>query len=221
MVPRRGEAGRDPQALWMDTGILNSLSFVRRGVWSRMSRCCIMRRSGTINTGNKEAQQGSTIMATPCPTTSFNTTSAASTSRTMATTALTSINSSAEDCVEEGGRNTSTLVGDEVGCQSTKHTPPPISSQIKPKRNMESASLSDSSISATSSSSRCAKKSKTSNGRLQVPTENHLKLRKAIDAGETWEFDLEQVHGLTDEEACVCVSIVTKHLHDESFPPSN
>ena len=160
-------------------------------------------------------------MATPCPTTSFNTTSAASTSRTMATTALTSINSSAEDCVEEGGRNTSTLVGDETGCQSTKHTPPPISSQIKPKRNMESASLSDSSISATSSSSRCAKKSKTSNGRLQVPTENHLKLRKAIDAGETWEFDLEQVHGLTDEEACVCVSIVTKHLHDESFPPSN
>ena len=102
-------------------------------------------------------------------------------------------------------------------------TPPPISSQIKPKHNtgMESASLSDSSISATSSSSRCAKKSKTSNGRLQVPTENHLKLRKAIDAGETWEFDLEQVHGLTDEEACVCVSIVTKHLHDESFPPSN
>ena len=153
--------------------------------------------------------------------TSFNTTSAPSTSRTMATTALTSINSSAEDCVEEGGRNTSSLVGDETGCQSTKHTPPPISSQIKPKRNMESASLSDSSISATSSSSRCAKKSKTSNGRLQVPTENHLKLRKAIDAGERWEFDLEQVHGLTDEEACVCALIVTKHLHDESFPPWN
>ena len=48
-----------------------------------------------------------------------------------------------------------------------------------------------------------------------------MKLRKAIDAGEEWELGLEQVYGLTDEEACVCVSIVTKHLHDESLPPSN
>ena len=140
----------------------------------------------------------------------------------MATTARTSTNSSAEDCVKEAGRNTSTLAGDGTGCQFTKHTPPPISSQTKLKRNMESASLSDSSISATSSSSLCAKKRKTTERRrLPAPTENHLKLRKAIDAGEKWELGLEEVHGLTDEEACVCVSIVTKHLHDESLPPSN
>ena len=86
---------------------------------------------------------------------------------------------------------------------------------------MESASLSDSSTSGTSSSLLCAKKRKTTERRLPAPTENHLKLRKAIDAGEEWELGLEQVHGLTEEEACVCVSIVTKHLHDESLPPSN
>jgi hypothetical protein len=35
------------------------------------------------------------------------------------------------------------------------------------------------------------------------------------------EFDLERVHGLTDEEACICVSIVTKHLNDDELPPSS
>ena len=54
-----------------------------------------------------------------------------------------------------------------------------------------------------------------------LPTKNHLALRGAIDAGQKWKFDLEQVHGLTDEEACICVSIVTKHLHDDKLPPSN
>jgi hypothetical protein len=55
----------------------------------------------------------------------------------------------------------------------------------------------------------------------QEVDKNHLKLRAAMDDGEKWEFDLERVHGLTDEEACICVSIVTKHLNDDKLPPSN
>lgn len=43
-----------------------------------------------------------------------------------------------------------------------------------------------------------------------------------MDAAGTWENDLERVHGLTDEEACICVSIVHKHLnHDKPPPPQN
>lgn len=42
-----------------------------------------------------------------------------------------------------------------------------------------------------------------------------------MDAGEKWEFDLERVHGLTDEEACMVVSIVTKHLNEDKLPPAN
>jgi hypothetical protein len=41
-----------------------------------------------------------------------------------------------------------------------------------------------------------------------------------LDAGsdEEWECDLERVHGLTDEEeACVCVLIVAKHLQKMNF----
>ena len=178
---------------------------------------------------NTPKKKTSRTMATACPTTSFHTTSAPYyTSKPMATTARTSTNSSAEDCVKEAGRNTtSTRAGDGTGCQfTTKHTPPPpISLQTsKSKRDRGSASLlSDSSIHATSRSSLlCAKrKKKTRKRRLSAPTENHLKLRNAIDAGEKWEVGLEQIHGLTDEEACVCVSIVTKHLHDETLPPSN
>jgi hypothetical protein len=87
---------------------------------------------------------------------------------------------------------------------------------------MEPASSTDSSTSDTSYSSVFAKKkSKKSKGELLLPTKNHLKLRHAMDAGEKWEFDLERVHGLTDEEACICVSIVTKHLNDDKLPPSN
>jgi hypothetical protein len=42
-----------------------------------------------------------------------------------------------------------------------------------------------------------------------------------MDAGEKWEFDLERVHGLSDEEACNCVAIVTKHLNGDKLPPAN
>jgi hypothetical protein len=48
-----------------------------------------------------------------------------------------------------------------------------------------------------------------------------LKIRKVVDAGDEWEADLERVHGLTDEEACVVVSIVAKYLPKDEFPPLN
>jgi hypothetical protein len=46
-----------------------------------------------------------------------------------------------------------------------------------------------------------------------------LKIRGAIEAGGKWEDDLESVHGLSDEEACVCVSIMLKHSRKDVFPP--
>jgi hypothetical protein len=85
------------------------------------------------------------------------------------------------------------------------------------KDNTELESSSDSNTSVISTSSVYAKKRKKSK---KPPTENHLKIRAAIDAGDEWEFDLERVNGLTDEQACVCVSIVGQHLQEDKFPPS-
>jgi hypothetical protein len=39
-----------------------------------------------------------------------------------------------------------------------------------------------------------------------------------VDAGAKWELELEGVHGLTDEEACVAVSIVAKYYLKDEFP---
>eukprot|EP00977_Amphora_coffeiformis_P018762 scaffold6701_cov181-Amphora_coffeaeformis.AAC.4 len=93
------------------------------------------------------------------------------------------------------------------------------SSRTNSKRNVESAYSSDSSTSVTSSSSKCANNKKKK--RKKEPTENHLKLRAASDAGRQWELDLERVHGLTDEQACVVVSLMAPHLKKDEFPPSN
>ena len=81
-------------------------------------------------------------------------------------------------------------------------------------------SSSDSSTSVTSTSSVCAPEKKKRKKTEKRPTENHLKIRAAIDAGDKWELDLERVHGLTDEQACVCVSVVGQHLHEDEFPPA-
>jgi hypothetical protein len=35
---------------------------------------------------------------------------------------------------------------------------------------------------------------------------------------DSGSLDLEEVHGLTDEEACIVVAIATKHLRYEEFP---
>jgi hypothetical protein len=57
--------------------------------------------------------------------------------------------------------------------------------------------------------------------REKIPTENHLKIRSVADAGAKWEVNLQRVHGLTDEGACVCLSIVAKYLPKDEFPPPN
>jgi hypothetical protein len=83
---------------------------------------------------------------------------------------------------------------------------------------MDSVFSSDSSTNVTSISSKCAKKKKR---KTKVPTENHLKLRAVVDAGDKWEADLEKVHGLTDEQTCKCVSNLAPYLKIDAFPLSN
>jgi hypothetical protein len=75
---------------------------------------------------------------------------------------------------------------------------------------------SDSSTSVTSSSPPgCAEKKKSKRRKTKVPTENHLKIRAVVDAGRKWELDLEEVHGLTDEQACVVVSMSAQYYKDK------
>jgi hypothetical protein len=93
------------------------------------------------------------------------------------------------------------------------------------KCSTKSESFPDSNTSAASTSSKSAKsnsqKKKRKSARPALePTETHLKIRAVVDAGAQWETDLEEVHGLMDEEACVVVSIATKHLSLDEFPSS-
>jgi hypothetical protein len=44
-----------------------------------------------------------------------------------------------------------------------------------------------------------------------------MKLRVATDAGRKWERDLEEIHGLSDDEACMVVGLVLKHLPKDEF----
>jgi len=39
-----------------------------------------------------------------------------------------------------------------------------------------------------------------------------------MDLARQWELDLEEVHGLSDEEASIVVAIETKHLRYEELP---
>eukprot|EP00978_Attheya_sp_CCMP212_P019753 scaffold55662_cov53-Attheya_sp.AAC.2 len=149
----------------------------------------------------------------------------------MATTVPTSTSSSRDDFSDEAGQagtssNTSTtLAGEATTKRSSKRKQMPSKSQAssKLKRSTESASLSGSNSSDTSKSSKCARPRPKRRKKLKEPTENHLKIRRVVDAGRIWELELEQVHGLTDEEACVVVSIVAKYynLKVDEFPPDN
>ena len=154
------------------------------------------------------------------PTMSCNTTSTLTTSKAMATTDRTSTNTLQGDCVNEAGRGTSTHVGDAAAKRQMPQTLMQTLPQTNSKRSMESACSSDSSTSVTSNSSKCDN-SKKKTRKSKEPTENHLKLRAACDAGSKWELDLEEVHGLTDEQACVVVSLMAPHLKKDVFPPSN
>lgn len=50
-----------------------------------------------------------------------------------------------------------------------------------------------------------------------TPNATHMKLRAAVDAVDNWELDLENKHGLSDLEACVCVGLVAKHQNRNAF----
>jgi hypothetical protein len=47
-----------------------------------------------------------------------------------------------------------------------------------------------------------------------------LEIRGVVDAGAKWESELEEVHGLTEGEACVVVSIVANYYLKDEFPES-
>jgi hypothetical protein len=85
---------------------------------------------------------------------------------------------------------------------------------------MESESLSISGTSVTSPLSKFDKKMKRQR-KEKKPTENYLQIRAVADAGRKWENDLEEVHGSTDEQACVVVSLMAPHLRKDEFPPSD
>lgn len=67
----------------------------------------------------------------------------------------------------------------------------------------------------TKAASPPKKKNKTN---LPVPTENHMKLRANVEAGDKWEHDLKEIHGLSDEEISMVNGIVMKHYKDARFP---
>jgi hypothetical protein len=45
-----------------------------------------------------------------------------------------------------------------------------------------------------------------------------MKLRATTEEGNKWEHDLEEVHGLSEEEVAMVVGIVLKHLKEDKFP---
>ena len=65
------------------------------------------------------------------------------------------------------------------------------------------------------------KKRKLSRASSGLAEKHYLKIRSLIEAGDKWEYDLEQVHGLTYAQASLCISIAAEHFHSESFPPAD
>lgn len=125
--------------------------------------------------------------------------------------------------MNEAGRNTSTLVGGATTKTTLLRTVNVSSLQTSLKRSTESESSSDSNSSATSTLSKSVdarNKKKHKSARLPPePTKGHLAIRAVVDAGGQWELDLEKVHGLTDEEACVVVAMANKYSSCDAFPP--
>jgi hypothetical protein len=133
-----------------------------------------------------------------------------------------STSSSRDDCVNEAGRGTSTLVGVPPAKASPMPSTMPPSSRTRSKRSMGSESSSISSANVTSPSSKFdKKKTKKKQRKEKKLTESHLKVRAAADVSRKWELDLEHVHGLTDEQACVVVLLMAPHLQKDEFPPSD
>jgi hypothetical protein len=154
-----------------------------------------------------------------------NTTSTPSTFEPLATTDPPSTEFSHESWANEAGRDTKSLVGEATSKRPFKLKLTPTILPTSSKRSMESESSGDSSTSDISSSSKSAKKQRQSkhnnSGAAKVPTEHHLKIRAVVDAGSSWELDLERVHGLTDEDACVVVSKMARYVNQAVFPDPN
>jgi len=136
----------------------------------------------------------------------------------MATTARTSTDLLGGSLVNKTGQDTSTRVGDAPTELSAKPKLMPTTSQESLKRSMELESLSDSNTSDSSTSSKYAKKKSKMGKKEKVPSEGHLKIRAAVDACDRWEWDLEEAHGLSEEVACMVVSILSKHVSRDAFP---
>jgi hypothetical protein len=131
----------------------------------------------------------------------------------MDTAARMSTSSSRDDCVNEAGRGTSTLVGVPPAKASPMPSTMPPSSRTRSKRSMGSESSSISSANVTSPSSKFdKKKTKKKQRKEKKLTESHLKVRAAADVSRKWELDLEHVHGLADEQACVVVLLMAPPL---------
>jgi hypothetical protein len=64
----------------------------------------------------------------------------------------------------------------------------------------------------------CNVRTNEKRGTLPVATAIHMKLRVAGVAGDKWWNDLEQKHGLSEEEKFVVYGIVTNNLSKEEFP---
>ena len=113
-------------------------------------------------------------------------------------------------------------------------TPPQASSSLtvlKESPDEELGSVSDSDNNDKTSTFVCSsnsypngisKRRKLSRTQRPSVVDNHYhKIRSLIDAGDRWEIDLERIHGLTDEQAYLCVSIAAEHFHSDRFPPSD
>ena len=128
----------------------------------------------------------------------------------------TSTNTLGGDCVDKAGQGTSTRVGDASAKQSSSQT----LKRTKSKLGMELEFSAASNISVTSSSSKCVDKKKKKR-KCKEPTANQLKLRAVADAGNKWELDLQNVHGLTNERAMCVMFLMDAYLNNDTFPPTN
>jgi len=118
--------------------------------------------------------------------------------------------------VLEAGPDTKSRAGGASAERVSKPKPTQTPLPTTSKRLLESESSDDSTTSAIATSSKCGRKKQKEAEKL--PTENHLKIRAVVDAGSAWELDLERVHGLTDEEACIVMSIVARYTNEGTFP---
>ena len=118
--------------------------------------------------------------------------------------------------VNAAGSDTKGPAGGATAKRLFKHKTTQTTLPTTSKTSMESESSDDSSTSGISISSKCARKKQKK--RDNLPTEGHLKIRAVVDAGSAWELDLERVHGLTNEEACIVMSKMAPYVNQDTFP---